>query len=160
MIPTLKFKSYFDSRGLKRAFNEASLSPMQEAGKTVQREAKKSMRPARRATKKKKLPWLKRPIGKGQFIPSKPGKPPRRRTGRMARNVTSFVKRAILFPRVFVMSRRDFGHEKGLAGKAARPYLMPALEKVKKKFAGLWRGISLAKTKAGIKLNRRRSFKR
>jgi HK97 gp10 family phage protein len=125
---------YFPKEVLKAA-QQASLTPLMEAGYLVQREAKKSMRKF---------------TGKS----SKPGHPPKSRTGRLKAGIhTAREKdgRVIVGPVGSAWYGKILEH--GGRNVSPRPFMKPAVEKVKEKFPYLWHGKSLASTPEGRKLN-------
>lgn len=136
MIQLRKLKFQILRSRILTAAQQASLTPLMEAGYMTQRQAKKSMRPYR---------------GKA----SKPGKPPKSRTKKLKKSIRTGRDRSGLV--VTGPTREAFygrALEKGTSRMAAHPFMKPALEKVRAKFPGLWKGKSLSKTPEGKKLNR------
>jgi HK97 gp10 family phage protein len=129
------FKLILKSSSVIKATNQASLTPLMEAGYMVQREAKRSMR---------------RFTGKS----SRPGHPPKVRTGRLRRNIrTARDKDGTVI--VGPTGKAFYGKflEAGTKRISARRFMKPAFDKVRNKFPQLWQGKSLAKTPEGRKLN-------
>lgn len=128
----------FDYEGMKMVMNEAAMKPLIRAGADVEKFAKQSM---------KKGGQMKGAGKRG--VPSTPPAPPHRQTGTLSNSVTHAATTGL---DVVIGPTVKYGkvHEKGL-----RPFMAPALEKVKSQFAKYFQNMPLSRTSAGQNLNRK-----
>ncbi len=144
-------------KDLQKALEEAAEAPLHEAAKLVRDEAKESIKdePPQEIVKVQGTT----PTG-GRFVrlrrrpvKSQPGGPPFSRTGNLRNNIVAIknfvgVTRAAFYGR-FV----EFGTRRA----AARPFLRPALERMRPFIAPLLKDMNLAQTRAGRRMNRRKA---
>lgn len=142
---------------LQAAIEQAAEAPLHEAAKLVRDEAKESIKnePPQQIVKVEGVT----PTG-GRFVrlrrrpvKSEPGGPPFSRSGNLRANIVAIrnfvgVTRAAFYGR-FV----EFGTRRA----AARPFLRPALERMRPVIAPLLKDMNLAQTRAGRRMNRRKA---
>ena len=140
-----KGKAWLDEKGVREAVNQASVNPFAKAASMVEREAKISM---------------KRGGGK-KGTPSPAGDPPNVQSG-VLRGSIKTEKSTTGIWRIGPTLIAWYGkiHEFGGRHHPRRPFMRPALERVRKFFPQLFKNLPISKTPAGRKLNRsRRPFK-
>lgn len=102
--------------------------------------------------------------GKGKFkknkqLPSAPGEPPHVQTGKLKENVTAAQDEKSGNVRVGIKSDAWYGvvHELGSRKHPKRPFLLPALQREGPKLADEFRDMRLHETKAGRRMNARKT---
>jgi len=162
---SMKSNTWMDVKGVVKAVRQAQVKPLFRAGLLVERSAKDSMEGGGRKVGIMKTVTLKggkrvkRPRQGTRFEPSAPGDPPHVRTGVLRASIaTSPTKSETVVvgptsPPASYGQHLEFGTRK----MAARPFMRPALMRVKTAFASLWKSLKLAATPAGRKLNRRKT---
>lgn len=144
-------------RELEAAINEAAEKPLHEAAKLVRDEAKESIKdepPPENVKVEGTTPTGGRFVRlRRRPVKSQPGGPPFSRSGNLRRNIVAIrnfvgVTRAAFYGR-FV----EFGTRRA----AARPFLRPALERMRPFIAPLLRDMNLAQTRTGRRMNSRRA---
>jgi len=163
---SMKSNTWMDVKGVVKAVRQAQVKPLFDAGLLVERSAKESMNIG--AGRKVYVTGYTRKTGeKGQkrrrkktiWEPSKPGEVPRVRHGTLRSSIaTAPTDRETVVvgptsPPAPYGQHLEFGTRK----MAARPFMRPALMRVKTAFAPLWKSLKLATTPAGQKLNRRKT---
>jgi HK97 gp10 family phage protein len=153
MMLALKTKSVARvfSRELREAVQDASDTAAHKAAKEVAAAARESMKPA------PNVRWRRFHIGRGKRKRtirvrkgdgSEPGDPPFRQSGRLARSVRA--------QDTYAGPTREapYGRwlEHGTRKMAARPYMAPALERMRPRIPRKWRNLALRKTPAARRI--------
>ena len=101
---------------------------------------------------------FKKTKNKKRQIPSKPGTPPHKQSGKLRKGIIAQVDEEKDDVRVALAPDAWYGrvHEVGSRKHPKRPFLLPALQKHIDKLPDEFKGADLSKTKAGKKMNRRR----
>lgn len=96
---------------------------------------------------------------KKRQVPSKPGTPPHKQSGKLQKAVIATADKETGSVRVELHSDAWYGmlHEVGSRKHPKRPFLKPALQKHMDKLPDHLKGMDLSKTQAGRKMNRKRS---
>jgi len=143
---TYKAKTWMNSRQVVSAVKQASVQLIMKAGFLVEREAKLSMVKGGRTTG---------PGGGMVGTPSAPGDPPHVQTGNLRSSIQTAMTRwltVVVGPTLMAWYGRI--HEFGSKNRAKRPFMRPALERTRRRFAALFKGLKLSRTPAGMLLNR------
>lgn len=141
---------------LEEAINEAVEKPLHEAAKLVRDEAKQSIVDAPPPTVERVQEIT--PTG-GRWIRivrrparSTPGDPPYSRTGNLRANIVAVKNFVGTTRRAFYGRFVEFGTRRA----AARPFLRPALERMRPVIAPLLKDLRLPQTRAGRRMNRKK----
>jgi len=132
---------HFDYRGMEKVMEEAAIKPLLLAAADVERFAKEGMKKG----------------GGVEKIPSEPGDPPHRQSGELAGSVTYAANGSL---EVVVGPTKIYGkrHELG-EGTPKRPFMLPALTRMRPNFAKYFQNMPLGRTQTGAMLNGRYSKK-
>ena len=170
----IEFKSttWLSVEGVLSAVRDAGMKPLMKAGLLVEREAKTSMARGGRRGSKPAGVGAKKLRGRGEYWywradirkwvqASKPGEPPHVQSGVLRGSIAT---QATGYATVVVGPTSPpawYGVVHEQPGRPAkhhprRPFMAPALRRVRSVFAKFWRNLPLAKTRAGRKLNRRK----
>jgi len=129
---TIKVSSDIDIAGVSATVRQAADPQLQAIAFEVEREAKQSMRSG---------------------AVSKPGQPPGVRTGNLRRNIKT-EKTEIGTYLVGPTKAAPYGA--ALEFVKNRPFMRPALERIRRRFVSFFKNLPLARTRAGSKLNNRK----
>ncbi len=139
-------KTWLNSKQLKAAVKEASMPRIKKAAFLVERDAKLSMKAGGRKTG---------PGGGKVYVPAPPDTPPHVQTGNLRASIQSAPTKWLTYL-VGPTLQAWYGrlHEFGSRTRPKRPFMRPALKRMQKRFPALFKGLQLAKTPSGAKLNR------
>lgn len=166
-------RTWFDVASVITAVKDAGMKPLMKAGLLVEREAKESMgkggwtweyvaskQKGRAKGRQKQSTGKPRTRKLRVYKASEEGDVPNVRTGVLRSSIKTAATRWLTVvigptspPAEYGMFL-EFGTRRGLK---PRPFMRPALDNTRNGFAKLWRKLALAKTKAGQRLNRRKS---
>lgn len=142
----MKPKTWMNSKQVVSAVKQASVPRIKKAAFLVEREAKLSMKAGGRSTGSR---------GGMVGTPSKPGDPPHVQTGNLRASIQTAVTgllSAIVGPTLQAWYGRI--HEFGSKTRRKRPFMRPALERMRKQFPALFKGLKISRTPSGTLLNR------
>ena len=131
MAIVLKPKVWLKSAELKAAVAKASIAPLDKAAMLVEADAKASMKEG----------------GGSSHAPSKAPAPPHVQTGNLRSSITWAAdgKTRVIGPTTVAWYGRihEFGGVYGGKTFPARPFMRPALRRMRQKFAALFRGLDI-----------------
>lgn len=138
-------KVSFDKRRIARASREGNFKSLGHAAATIRLIARRSIKRARKARSRDEHGRFR---STGGTIPSPPGKPPRTKAGQLKRSIVYAVDKrraeAVIGADSADMDKVAGAHEHGGKFKGQRypkrPFMGPALEKVKPRLPKKWAG--------------------
>jgi hypothetical protein len=157
VVPTFKAKTWLNAKQVRKAVEEASVGRLAQCAFLVEAEAKLGMRAGGGTPSKTKTGRDREYYNSmrgGYVIASKPGDPPHTQVG----TLKSSIQAALTWYGTYVVGPTLMAwygriHEFGGRFHPKRPFMRPALNRARRKFTALFRGIPIAFTPSGRWLN-------
>jgi len=138
-------RTRFDGGKVRRAAKRGSIESLGHAGAAIRLTARRRIKKAPRARGRDEKGRF---VSAGGTIPSPPGKPPHTRRGQLKRAIVYAVEKerqdVVVGPDYAVVGPSAMAHEHGGRFRGARyekrPFMGPALEKVRDRLPKKWAG--------------------
>lgn len=142
----MKVETWMNSKQVVSAVKQASMPRIMKAAFLVERDAKLSMSKGGRSTGSR---------GGKVGTPSAPGDPPHVQTGNLRSSIqTAPTNRLTAVVGPTLMAWYGKIHEFGTRNRVKRPFMRPALARMRKHFPALFKGLRISETPSGVILMR------